>query len=229
MPLVRSNSNELLAIFKFNNKSISDLNQSQFIAQIENKKATRSTRLVERNKKSIADAESCNVLYYNASTTNQRSGQIVFRNQLQEIGKDIPCFIHLISSNPFDRIWFYFLNYRPASLLNTNIPNQFLSSADGCKISELKLLFDSDDQFSPSNAFNKGKSFCGSIQPKICNPNRQQCALPSESYLSTGSKLSLMATNKINPSLYLLPLQFTLNYEFINTQEYGEAVPWYNL
>ena len=167
-------------------------------------------------------------MFYNASTTSQRSGQIVFKNQLQDQPKELPCFLHLISSNPFDRIWFYFLNYRPASLLNTNsLSSNQLPPTDSCRITDFKLFDSSDDQLylNDVNAMsNKGRSFCGPVQPKICNPARQQCFLPSESYLSTGPKLSLMAMNKINPSLYLLPLQFTLNYEFINTQEYGEAV-----
>lgn len=216
MPLVRSDSNQLLVVYNARiNQNDEGSNQPQLIAQTENKKP-RTTRLVnERNRKSLPfDTldQSCNV-YYNASTTSQRSGQIVFRNQLQNQLKDTPCFIHLISSNPFDRIWFYFLNYRPSGLINTNqlSSNQF-QQADSCKITELKL-FDSLDE--SNNLINKGKLFCGSEQPKTCNPNRQQCWLPSESYLSSGSKLSLMAINKINPSLYLLPLQFTLNYEFV--------------
>lgn len=220
MPVVKSDSSELLVVYSFN-RSYDQFVYDRLTAQVESRK-TRLVRFTgERNRKSI-DNDSCNV-YYNVSTTSQRSGQIVFRNQLQEQPKDQPCFIHLTSTNPFDRVWFYFLNFRPASLINTNLPStsQFLSSADSCKITEFRL-FDSPDShpLHPS----KGKLFCGSNQPKTCNPNRQQCSLPSESYLSTGSKLGLMAMNKINPSLYLLPLQFTMNYEFINTQEYGEPV-----
>lgn len=220
MPMVKSDSGELLVVYTFN-RSYDQFVYDQLIVQAENRKARLVRYTGERNRKSV-DSDSCNV-YYNVSTTSQRSGQIVFRNQLQEQPKDMPCFIHLTSTNPFDRIWFYFLNFRPASLINTNLPatNQFLSTADSCKITEFRL-FDSPDnqQLHPS----KGKLFCGSNQPKTCNPNRQQCWLPSESYLSTGSRLGLMAMNKINPSLYLLPLQFTMNYEFINTQEYGEPV-----
>ena len=220
--MVKSDSSELLVVYSLN---LSDSSRSydrfdQLNVQVENRRIRSARFTGERSKKSIDN--SCNE-YYNVSTTSQRSGQIVFRNQLQEQPKDQPCFIHLTSTNPFDRVWFYFLNFRPASLINTNLPStsQFLSTADSCKITEFRLFDSPDNQALHPN---KGKLFCGSNQPKTCNPNRQQCSLPSESYLSTGSRLGLMAMNKINPSLYLLPLQFTMNYEFINTQEYGEPV-----
>jgi len=218
-PLVRSESSELFVVYRFSNSEPNE--KLELIAESQNKKS-RSTRLAERSRR---DSESCNV-YYNASTTSQRSGQIIFKNQLQDQPKDQPCFIHLLSSNPFDRIWFYFLNYRPASLLNANSHGlSHFESSDSCRITELRLYDSSDEQVNFNNLLSKGKSFCGANQPRTCNPARQQCFLPSDSYLSTGPRLSLMSLNKVNPSLYLLPLQFTLNYEFVNIQENGEAVP----
>ena len=142
------------------------------------------------------------------------------------------CTYKLVSNNSWDRVWIYFVSYFIQD-------RHHWSSEELCDVSRLEI-----DDSVPSQTLNdslqvhyshqkqKFYSFCEKTSPKICgraadanhylplNP----CTYPSESYLSSGSQLTIKHHYYKHFDFYVRRASFAARFEFVDTFQFGQQI-----